>query len=405
MTLWFIGRLLSVSELKNADRPYLSLGGVFPYSRNMKATLLRAWHEAAGARFAPFAGFDMPIQYPAGAVEEHRLCRRGAGFFDIDHMGQFIISSKGAGEALSALVSNRILDMKEAEARYALLLNESGGVIDDLFIYRMNRDEAEDGWFVVVNAGNRELDYAWFRERLPKGVGLEDVSDSVYMISVQGPQALRLLDSVSGGALSAIPRSSMVMTRIMGLPVRMGRTGYTGEDGAELFYDAGKARELWEFLLAEAGRLGIEAGPVGLAARDSLRFEAGMPLHGHEISPDITPPEALLSWACDFEKEFTGKASLLAQKERGLRRKLVTLNVKGGVPREGYAVLSGDGLELGRCVAGMFCPTTGTYSANAFVPPDYAKPGTVLAVSIRGGAKEATVIKRPLYIPVYRRSV
>jgi glycine cleavage system T protein len=371
----------------------------------MKATLLRAWHEAAGARFAPFAGFDMPIQYPAGAVEEHRLCRRGAGFFDIDHMGQFIISSKGAGEALSALVSNRILDMKEAEARYALLLNESGGVIDDLFIYRMNRDEAEDGWFVVVNAGNRELDYAWFRERLPKGVGLEDVSDSVYMISVQGPQALRLLDSVSGGALSAIPRSSMVMTRIMGLPVRMGRTGYTGEDGAELFYDAGKARELWEFLLAEAGRLGIEAGPVGLAARDSLRFEAGMPLHGHEISPDITPPEALLSWACDFEKEFTGKASLLAQKERGLRRKLVTLNVKGGVPREGYAVLSGDGLELGRCVAGMFCPTTGTYSANAFVPPDYAKPGTVLAVSIRGGAKEATVIKRPLYIPVYRRSV
>jgi glycine cleavage system T protein len=370
----------------------------------MKATLLKAWHEAAGARFAPFAGFDMPIQYPGGAVEEHRLCRRSAGFFDIDHMGQFIIQGNGAGAALSSLVSNRILDMKEDEARYALLLNEAGGVIDDLFIYRMNKIEAEDGWFVVVNAGNREADYAWFKERLGKG-SLEDVSDEVYMISVQGPFAVKLLDSVSKGALSAIPRSSMTTADIMGLPVRMGRTGYTGEDGAELFYPADKARELWEFLLAEAKRLGVEAGPVGLAARDSLRFEAGMPLHGHEISPDITPPEALLSWACDFEKDFTGRASLLAQKERGLKRKLVTLNVKGGVPREGYAVLNAGGAEIGRCVAGMFCPTTGSYSANAFVPPEYAKPGTVLAVSIRGGAKEAAVIKRPLYIPVYRRSV
>ncbi|MDR1177674.1 MAG: glycine cleavage system aminomethyltransferase GcvT [Spirochaetaceae bacterium] len=371
----------------------------------MKTTLLKPWHEAAGARFAPFAGFEMPIQYPSGAVEEHRLCRRGAGFFDIDHMGQFIIRGKGAGEALSSLVSSRILDMKEGEARYALLLNESGGVIDDLFIYRMNKDEAEDGWFVVVNAGNRDADYAWFRERLPAGLSLEDVSGAVYMISVQGPLAVKLLDSVSGAALSSIPRSSMTMTRIMGLPVRMGRTGYTGEDGAELFYAADKARELWEFLFAEAKRLGLEAGPVGLAARDSLRFEAGMPLHGHEIGPDITPLEALLSWACDFEKEFTGRASLLAQKEQGLKRKLVTINVKGGVPREGYRVLSPEGEDIGFCAAGMFCPTPGTYSANAFVPPEYAKTGTVLAVSIRGGAKEGTVIKRPLYIPVYRRSV
>jgi glycine cleavage system T protein len=371
----------------------------------MKTTLLRPWHEKAGARFAPFAGFDMPIQYPSGAVEEHRLCRRSAGFFDIDHMGQFVVSGSKAGEALSALVSNRILDMGEAEARYALLLNEAGGVVDDLFIYRMDKDEAEDGWFVVVNAGNRGTDYAWLKERLPGGVELTDRSDATYMISIQGPQALRLLDEVSGGALSAIPRSSMTRCSIKGIPVRMGRTGYTGEDGAELFYDAGKALELWEFLFAEAKRLGIEAGPVGLAARDSLRFEAGMPLHGHEIGPDITPLEGLLSWACDFDKDFIGKKALLAQKEAGLTRRLVTVNVRGGVPREGYPVLNAEGAEIGRCAAGMFCPSTGTYSANAFVPPGYAKPGTALAVSIRGGAKDAVVVKRPLYIPVYRRTV
>ncbi|QQO10955.1 glycine cleavage system aminomethyltransferase GcvT [Breznakiella homolactica] len=371
----------------------------------MNSTLLRPWHEAAGARFAPFAGFEMPIQYPAGAVEEHRLCRRSLGFFDIDHMGQVIISGKGAGEALSALVSNRILDMQPNEARYALLLNEAGGVIDDLFIYRMAPAEGtEDGWFVVMNAGNRTADLDHFKARLPAAVSMEDVSEKTYMISLQGPRAVELIDAVSGGALSAISRSYMDIGTIMGIPVRIGRTGYTGEDGAELFYGASKAAELWEFLFAKAKELGIEAGPIGLAARDSLRFEAGMPLHGHEISPTITPPEALLSWACDFDKEFIGKAAVLAVKEGGLKRKLATINVSGGVPREGYAVLNEAGDEIGTCVAGMFCPTAGTYSANVFIPPEYAKTDTKLAVSIRGTPKDAVVVKRPLYIPVYRRA-
>ncbi len=370
----------------------------------MKSTLLRSWHEAHGARFAPFAGFDMPIQYEKGAIEEHRLCRRSAGLFDIDHMGQVIISGEGAGAALSALVSNRILDMKPNEARYALLLNEHAGVIDDLFIYRMEESEIKDGWFVVLNAGNRDTDVAYFKKMLPSGVSLEDVSDPTCMISIQGPRAVELIDAVSGGALSAIPRFSMGMAEIMGSFVRIGRTGYTGEDGAELFYDAGKTEALWQFFLDEAEKRGIEAGPIGLAARDSLRFEAGMPLHGHEISPSINPLEALLSWACDFEKDFAGKKALLAIKEKGLKRKLVTLNVTGGVPREGYPVLNEKGEEIGACVSGMFCPTVGTYSANAFVPPDYARADTALAVSIRGNAKNAVVVKRPLYIPVYRRT-
>jgi glycine cleavage system T protein len=315
-------------------------------------------------------------------------------------MGQLLISGTGAGEALSRLVSARILDMKKGEARYALLLNEGGGIIDDLFIYRLD----PEAWFVVVNAGNRETDLGHFREGLPPAVSLEDVSDAVYMIAVQGPRAVELLDRLTWGMASATPRSTICFTSIADIPVRMGRTGYTGEDGVELYYDAAKARELWELLLFTAEEAGIEAGPIGLAARDSLRFEAGMPLHGHEIGPSVSPPEALLSWACDFEKDFIGKEAVLARKAGGLTRKLATLNVSAGLPREGYPILNGEGQEIGRCAAGMFCPTVGTYSANALLPPEYTAPGTRLKVEIRGTAKEAVVVKRPLYIPVYRRS-
>ena len=205
-----------------------------------------------------------------------------------------------------------------------------------------------------------------------------------------------------------MPRFSMIRGELLGsvpgLSLGIGRTGYTGEDGVELFYDARRARELWEYLLAQAAEAGIEAGPVGLAARDSLRFEAGMPLHGHEISPSISPLEGGLSWACDFEKDFVGKKALLAQKAAGFKRKLVTITITGGVPREGYPVLNEGGAAIGRCVSGMFCPSTGTYAANALLPPEYAEPGARLLVLIREKPKEGVVVKRPLYIPVYRRT-
>jgi len=195
----------------------------------------------------------------------------------------------------------------------------------------------------------------------------------------------------------------MTDAAVAGVSARIGRTGYTGEDGVELFYPASRAEELWRALLAGAREAGIEAGPIGLAARDSLRFEAGMPLHGHEISPSVTPLEAGFSWACDFEKDFIGREALLKQKAEGLERKLATLSVTGGVPREGYEVADGTGRIVGVCVAGMFCPTAALYAANAFVPPEAAKTGTALKVIIRGAGKDAAVVKRPLYVPAYRR--
>ncbi|MFA6507935.1 MAG: glycine cleavage system aminomethyltransferase GcvT, partial [Treponemataceae bacterium] len=309
----------------------------------MRTTALHELHAAAGARFAPFAGYDMPIQYPRGAIEEHKLTRRSVGLFDIDHMGQILVEGPGSGEALSGLASNRILDMGVNQARYALLLNEKGGVMDDLFIYRLGAES----WFVVANASNREADYDYLRAGIPASIDVTDVSDATYMIAVQGPRAVELLDALSLGAISQMPRFSMKKVVLAGVNARVGRTGYTGEDGAELFYPADQAAELWGKILNRAAELGIEAAPIGLAARDSLRFEAGMPLHGHEISSEITPLEASLSWACDFEKDFVGKDALIRLKAAGLTRKLATLSVTGGVPREGYEVTDTEGLSVG----------------------------------------------------------
>ena len=347
---------------------------------------------------APFAGFDMPISYPTGAVEEHLICRRSVGLFDIDHMGQVEISGQGAAEYLSLLVSARVRDMHEGEARYSLLLDEAGFVLDDLFIYKLR-----DSWWVVVNASNHESDLAWMRGRAPRGVRIVDKSDDTYMIAVQGPRAIELLDSVAGGAASRLNRFSAAKVAIGGTRTLFGRTGYTGEDGGEVFFPASEALELWEFLLAQGAKLGIEVAPIGLAARDSLRFEAGMPLHGHELGPSINPIEAGFKWACDFAKDFIGRKALEAVVAAGPARRLVGLEVTGGVPREGCAVLTPEGARAGACVAGMYCPTVKKFAANAFVPPEYAKAGTALAVSIRDKPRDAVVVKRPLYVPAYRR--
>lgn len=340
----------------------------------------------------------MPINYPTGAIEEHLITRRSVGLFDIDHMGQLEISGPGADAFVARMVSAKLSDMAPPMARYSLLLDEEGGIIDDLFVYRLPHS-----WWIVVNASNRAVDLEWFRAHAPADVAIEDRSDDTYMIAVQGPRAIELIDAVSDTPVSAIQRFCWGNIRIGGVPVLFGRTGYTGEDGGELFFPADKAVFLWEYLLERGLALGIETKPIGLAARDSLRFEAGMPLHGHEISRQINPIEAGFKWACDFEKDFVGKTALLAIIERGAERKLVGVEVFGGVPREGYEVASADGAVIGKCVAGMFCPSVKKYAANAFVQPAYSKAGTEVAVIIRGQPKKAETVKRPLYVPTYRR--
>lgn len=370
----------------------------------MNQTRLHAWHIAAGAKMAPFAGYDMPISYPLGSVEEHSVTRRSVGLFDIDHMGQVEVTGPEADAFVSELVSARILDMQDGDARYSLLLNERGTVIDDLFVYKI-----PGAWWIVVNASNRLEDVAWMtkqaqaRNLKPGSVKIVDRSDETYMIAVQGPRAIELLDMVSDVKISAYPRFTSGRAKVLGVPCLVGRTGYTGEDGVELFFPADSAEKLWTGLLAEGRKRGIEVEAIGLAARDSLRFEAGMPLHGHEISQDIYPLESGFKWACDFDKEFIGKAALEKLAATGVTRKLVVLEVQGGVPREGYEIQDGSGRAIGRVVAGMFCPTVRKFAANAFVEPGFAKSGTEIKVMIRGKPVTAIVVKRPLYVPAYRR--
>jgi len=348
---------------------------------------------------APFAGYEMPISYPTGALEEHAITRRSVGLFDIDHMGQFEVSGPGADALVSSLASAKISDMRVPMARYSLLLDEMGMVLDDLFLYRM-----ENSWWIVVNASNREADLAWFRSHAPSGALVADRSDETYMLAVQGPRAMELLQSLSMEDLGAVDRFHWARIHIEGVPVLFGRTGYTGEDGGELFFPADSALFIWERLLDQGKKLDIETRPIGLAARDSLRFEAGMPLHGHEISPRINALEAGFRWACDSERGFIGSQALKDIDAAGLKRRLVGLDVEGGVPREGYEVAdASSGRIVGTCVAGMFCPTVRKYAANAFVETAYAKPGTELVVIIRGQAKPARVVRRPLYLPAYRR--
>ncbi len=357
---------------------------------------------------APFAGYDMPISYPTGAVEEHNICRRSVGLFDIDHMGQLIVSGPDADAFVSHTVSGAVLDMKDWDARYSLLLDEKGLVRDDLFVYRLPSVVAGEGrWWIVVNASNLEADFAWFKARAGEWKGkvkVEDVSAETYMIAVQGPRAIELLDLMADRKVSAFPRFTSGEIVIDGTKVLFGRTGYTGEDGGELFFPAEKAVAVWEAFIQVGEKHGIETKAIGLAARDSLRFEAGMPLHGHEISPAINALEAGFKWACDFSKpDFIGKKALEAIAAAGLPRKLVGIEITGGVPREGYEVLSPAGAKIGVCVAGMFCPTTKKYAANAFVTPEFAKVGTEVAVMAHGKPKAGLVVKRPLYLPAYRR--
>jgi glycine cleavage system T protein len=315
-------------------------------------------------------------------------------------MGQVEVTGPGADAFVSGLVSARVLDMKDNDARYSLLLNERGTVIDDLFVYRI-----PGAWWIVVNASNRIEDVAWLvaHNPNPAKVTIVDRSDETYMIAVQGPRAIELLDLVSDAKISAYPRFTSGRAKVLGVPCLVGRTGYTGEDGVELFFPADSAEKLWTGLLAEGKKRGIEVEAIGLAARDSLRFEAGMPLHGHEINQEIYPLEAGFKWACDFDKEFVGKAALEKLAATGVARKLIGLEVQGGVPREGYEVQDGSGRTIGKVVAGMSCPTVKKFAANAFVEPGFSKAGTELKVMIRGKPVTAVVVKRPLYVPAYRR--
>ncbi len=345
-------------------------------------------HVEAGGRLVDFAGWEMPVQY-GGIMAEHRAVREGVGMFDISHMGELTVSGEGAVAWLDGLLTNRVERLNEGEAQYTLMLNEAGGVIDDLIVYRTG----EAAFLLIVNAAKIEEDVAWMRGRLVEGVEFEDRSDDFAAVAVQGPKARALFGCVFDSTL-AEARNRVVSTVFAGTAVFVVTTGYTGEDGFEVVAPVGVIGPLWDALV------GAGATPCGLGARDTLRLEMCYPLNGSDLSPDRTPMEAGLGFFVDLTKEdFVGKTAVERHKLDGSPSRLVALAVEEKSPpiRPHYRVLV-DGNEVGETCSGALSPSLGYGIALAYLPPGLAKSGQEVGIEVRGKVYPAVVRKQPLYV-------
>jgi aminomethyltransferase len=363
----------------------------------MQKTPLAGRHEAAGAKMIDFTGWYMPVQY-SGILDEHRAVRTAAGLFDLGHMGQVDVSGPDALPFLQFVATNDVSILEPGQAQYALLLYPSGGVIDDIIIYRR---PSGVGYFVVINASNTEKDVAWLLERCKErsdlDVNVRDISAETGMIAIQGPRAVEIVRQVTADDLSDMDYFSCRETSIDGVAVLAGRTGYTGEDGWEFYTPIADVSRVWD-ALTEAGKpLGLK--PIGLGARDTLRLESRMPLYGNELSDEINPYEAGLGWAVKLDKgDFVGRDALVAARELGIARRTVGFEMaeRGGVPRSHYDVQV-DGQTVGFVTSGAPSPTVGENIGLAIIDKAYAGIGKPLDIIIRGKPVKATQVKTPFY--------
>jgi aminomethyltransferase len=375
-------------------------------TEELKKTQLHQWHVEHGGRMVPFAGYELPVQYPTGPIHEHEVTRTVAGLFDIDHMGQVEVRGPDAEKFVNHMVTYDVTRMKTLDAHYGIFCYADGGCVDDLFIYKLPDNQSSDGrpyFFLAINASNREKDVAWLKNHT-RGFDVEvkDISEETYMMAFQGPKAPEIMNRLTQVDLAQVARFTAAQDTILGnVSILLGRTGYTGEDGFELFLPAEHAVKVWEAILKAGEADGVK--PIGLAARDSLRFEACMPLYGHEITDGITPVEAGLNFAVSYDKDFIGRDALLKQKLEKTERVQVGLEmVEKGVAREHYPVLY-CGKEAGLVSSGMFSPTTKKYLGMAYVPREVSTPGTEIEILIRNKPVKARIVKKPFYIPAYRR--
>ena len=366
----------------------------------LRRTALYDEHLKLNGRIVPFAGWELPVQYDhLGPTVEHNAVRSAAGLFDIDHMGQVDVRGPDALAFLQYIQVGDMSDLPVRGARYSLMCYGDGGVVDDIFVYRL----AEERWWVVINASNRAKDVTWMQAHAAGfDVTLDDISDATYMLALQGPNAQAILQRLTPADLDVMPFHSCLETEVAGISTLLGATGYTGEYGYELFFPVEQAAAMWNALLAEGQADGLL--PCGLAARDSLRFEPCLPLYGHEIEQDIDPISARLGWAVSFSKgDFVGRDALLKLKLEGTSHLLVGFEmVDKAVPRGGYSVAL-DGEVVGEVTTGMKSPTTGRFVGLAYVPADHAKLGSAIDIVIRDQPKRAVVVRRPFYLAAYRR--
>ncbi|HEY9785628.1 MAG TPA: glycine cleavage system aminomethyltransferase GcvT [Candidatus Obscuribacterales bacterium] len=359
----------------------------------LKETPLAAIHKKAGARMVDFAGWNMPVQYKS-IIQEHMAVRTKVGLFDVSHMGEFLITGADAFAFVQYVIANDLQRLSAPNrALYTQFVNEHGGTVDDLIVYRRS-----DDFLMVVNASNIDKDWEWVNKHSNdfKSVTLSNASDKTALLALQGPHAVDLLSELVGRDLHSIPAFGYAEAAVDGIKISFGRTGYTGEDGFEIFTDAKDVVTVWEKIMKKGQSYGIE--PCGLGARDTLRLEAGLPLYGHELDEKTSPLEAGLGWSVKLEKgEFVGREALKSQKDKGLAKQCVCLKVEGkALPRQGYDVLAA-GQKIGSVTSGSQGIFVGYPIAFAFVPPEYAKQGQMLEVQIRDSRVVAHVVPRPWY--------
>jgi len=360
-------------------------------AETLKRTPFYDLHVAAGAKIVPFAGFEMPVQYSEGITAEHNTVRRGAGLFDVSHMGEFEVSGKDALAFVSYVTSNDPSALAYGQVQYSCFMHETGGIVDDCLVYRLG-----DRMMLVVNASNCAKDWAHVNRYASKfDVKLANVSDEVALLALQGPRSQAVLQPLAPGVkLDEIKYYHCVTGKVAGVNCIISRTGYTGEDGFELYHGNRHALTLWRALI----KPGSEVKPVGLGARDSLRLEMAYPLYGNDIDDETTPLEAGLGWIVKLKKgDCVGKGALEAQKARGLTRKLVGFTLKErGFPRHHYPVWV-EGQPSGEVRSGIVSPSTGEAIGTAYLPFAVARPGTRFEVEIRGARIPAEVVETPFW--------
>ncbi len=356
----------------------------------MQTTPLYELHRQLGARFVDFGGWDMPVQY-AGILEEHHAVRTQAGLFDVSHMGEIELRGPHAIEAVQELTVNDVTRLADGQAQYSILCLPSGGIIDDIMVYRLTAERI----LLCVNASNAAKDLEWVRAHARRAE-VVDRSSETALLALQGPRATAIAARLSSVALEQVPRFGVIQASLAGHAVLAARTGYTGEDGWELFCANDDAPGLWSALLEEGKADGLV--PVGLGARDTLRLEAALPLYGNDLDAETTPLEARLGWVVRLQKpSFIGRDALLAQRARGIERTLCGFVLaERGIARSGYA-LQHAGANVGRVTSGTMSPTLGKAIGLGYVPPHCAEVGTALGVEIRGRVLGASVTSLPFY--------
>ena len=365
-------------------------------SETLKKTPLNEAHRALGGKMVDFGGWDMPVQYPAGVIEEHLRTRTASGLFDVSHMGEIWVEGHDAIEFVNRLTTNDVTKLVDGQSHYSALTNEIGGVVDDLLVYLFN----EDKLLLVVNAGTTDKDWDWITShKIDENVTLTNASADYCQIAVQGPDAFGILQRLTKTDLGSIKYYHFAIGYVDGVESIISRTGYTGEDCFEVYANEKYARQLWDKLL-EIGNFGDGGGilPCGLAARNTLRLESGMSLYGHELDDDITPLEANLGWITKLQKgDFIGRDALVKFKEDGIKRKIVGFEMnEPGIARDGFDIYINDE-KAGTVTSGSPAPFLKKNIGLAFVPVEFANVGQELRIDVRGKRLLAEVVQLPFY--------